>query len=144
MIEVLNLTSKKSLGKFLFDVASLAVKLISQEDSDLSIVLVGEQRIKKINKKYRRKDKTTDVLSFSFLEGTGKTKISGEIFLCPNYIYKQAKKLDNQPDEQLTRVMVHGILHLAGMDHEKDAKESEKMFRWQEEVTKKILKRTNL
>lgn len=95
MVEVNNLTRAVVDEKFLKKVA----KIVWQGKTDLSIALVGQKRIRELNKKYRGKDKATDVLSFSY----------GEIVIC----------LDKVAKGELARVLIHGILHLLGFGHDK-------------------------
>ena len=99
MIEVRNLTRSKIDQKFLI---GLAKKVLKRENRvlDISIVLVGRKRIRDLNKKYRKKDAATDVLSF----GDG----LNEIVICPAIV---------KTKEELAKVLVHGILHILGYEH---------------------------
>jgi len=111
MIEVRNLTRQKIDEKFFI---GLAKKVLKGENRvmDLSIVFVGKKRIRDINKKYRKKDKPTDVLSFG--EGLN------EIFICPAVVKNK---------KGLARVLIHGILHVLGYDHSEKMREKEQ--KWQ-------------
>jgi len=97
MIEVNNLTKEKVDEKFLEKVAKIVLTGERKTETDLSIALVGQERIKELNKKYRRKNKATDVLSFSY----------GEVVIC----------LDKVEKGGLARVLIHGILHALGFKH---------------------------
>lgn len=110
MIEVNNLTAISADEEFLKGVAK---KLLKEENKkvELSIALVSEARIKKLNKKYRGKNKVTDVLSF----GDG----LNEIVICPAII--KTKK-------ELARVLTHGILHILGYDHSKLMQKKEEYY----------------
>ena len=119
MIEINNLTKTKIDEDFLKGLAKKVLKSENGEKEDLSIAFVGEQRIKKINKKYRKQDKPTDVLSF---EG-------GEILLCLSQIGKNAKKHKVTFKKELAHVLIHGILHNLGYNHSKEMQEKEQ--RWQ-------------
>lgn len=108
----------------------------------LNAIAVSESKIKKINRKYRGKDKVTDILSFGEYETRLALKkekrreiFLGEIFFSPAFIIKQAKRsLPDKTKEVIIREMAyifsHGVLHLVGFDHE------EKMFAIQEKVAK--------
>lgn len=113
MIEVSNLTREKVDRKFLTE---LAKKVLKRENRvlDISIVLVGEKRIKTLNQKYRKKDEVTDVLSFG--------EDLNEIFICLSKVRKQAEKSFKK---ELAQVLIHGILHILGYEH------SELMFKKQ-------------
>ncbi len=95
----------------------------------ISIHLIGDKRMRRMNREYRGKDKTTDVLSFSTLDGTPIPRAAdtafgndwGDIFISIPQIKRQAKQYGRPYKEEFTRMLVHGILHLAGYDHEKTA-----------------------
>ncbi len=89
---------------------------------ELSIVLVGRDKIKSLNRKYRQKNQATDVLSF---EVSGS---EGEIFICPEVANKKAKKfyptssryasgLRGTSGNYLLFLVIHAIFHLKGMAH---------------------------
>jgi len=98
MIEINNLTKRKIEKE---ELKKLAKKVLKSENKkeDLSIAFVGEKRIRSLNKKYRKKDKATDVLSF----GDG----LNEIIICLNKVKKG----------ELAKVLIHGILHILGYEH---------------------------
>ena len=83
---------------------------------DLSVVLVKESKMRELNKVYRGKDKSTNVLSFPE-EELG----LGELVLCPAVIRKDAAKYGITFKAELTRIFIHGMMHLVGYDHAKDA-----------------------
>jgi len=114
MIEVNNLTKDRIADGFLKNIAR---KVLAKEPAslqkkaqDLSIALVKKEEIRKLNVKYRQKDKPTDVLSFSY--GS-----SGEVVICPDIVKENAKKYRNVFKEELARVLIHGILHILGYNH---------------------------
>ena len=119
MIEVNNLTTNPIDEEFLKGVARKVLEGENEAENNLSIVLVGQGRIRELNKKYRKKNKVTDVLTF----GNG----LNEIVICLREVKKNAKKYSITLEKELTRVLIHGILHLLGYNHEKDTKEAEKM-----------------
>ena len=102
MIEINNLTGRKIEEKFLKGLAIKVLKGENGEEIDLSIAFVDKKKIKQLNKKYRKKDKATDVLSFG--EGLN------EVVICP--AIAKTKK-------ELAEVLIHGILHILGHDHGK-------------------------
>ena len=124
MIEINNLTLGEVDEEFLRGVAKKILKGENKKELNLSIVFVGESRIKKLNKEYRGKNKVTDVLSFG--EGLN------EIVICLQEVKKNARKFNSSFKRELARVLVHGILHLLGYEHEKEKKEAEKMEKKQE------------
>ncbi len=122
MIEVNNLTNFKIAGKFFQETAKSVLKRERKNSLDLSVALLGEREMKRINEKFRKKNRPTDVLSFDY----GNV---GEIILCPDYIKKNAKNSEIAFENEFLKVFIHGILHILGYDHEKkmvDAKKMEK------------------
>ncbi len=100
----------------------------------LSILLVDDQEIRQINRRYRRLDKATNVLSFPF-GGDDNGLISGlpldelgDIFISIDTAHAEAKKYGQPLHDRLTWLITHGILHLAGYDHEGSAEEAALMF----------------
>jgi probable rRNA maturation factor len=131
MIEINNLTTLKIEEDFLRKIAGEVLKKEGKENSELSLVLTGQGRIKGLNKKYRGKNKITDVLSFSssrFFPVSGeKTEKLGEIAICLKEVKKKAGRYGLSFEKQIARTLIHGILHLLGYEHEKSVKEAEKM-----------------
>lgn len=104
----------------------------------LEIGLISNSEMKSLNKKYRGKNKPTDVLSFSRVEF--KTEFPsidiGEVLIATDVAKKQAPRFDNTYHEELARLTVHGVLHIFGYDHERSKKEEKVMFRLQDKALK--------
>lgn len=81
------------------------------EKYSLSIAFVGEEESKKINKKYRHKNKPTNILSFLL------HKNEGEIIICPAVVRREAKSFEKTFSQFLGFLVIHGMLHLEGMEH---------------------------
>lgn len=88
----------------------------------LSIAFVNEKVSRELNKKYRDKDKSTNILSFSL------SKTLGEIIICPTIVKKEAKNFDRTFPKFLGFLVIHGMLHLKGMDHSEKMEELEKKY----------------
>lgn len=135
MVEINNLTNSIINEKFLEKVAKSVLRGEKQtclsagrEKADLSIALVGQARIRELNKKYRKKNKATDVLAFLELKVPfQKMQALGEIIICPEEVSKNAKKFGFAFKKEIARVLIHGILHLLGYDHEKNKPAAQKM-----------------
>jgi len=133
MIEVNNLTTKEIDEEFLRNMAETVLRgEKTEENADLSIVLVGSRRIRKLNKDYRGKNKVTDVLSFSTSKKDEKNLFFnvnnlGEIIICLREIKKTAKRTGSNFKKELARCLIHGILHLLGYEHEKSKEGAKKM-----------------
>ncbi len=114
----------------------IAKKVLMKEqkgDLNLSIALVGQKVIKGLNKRYRKKNRPTDVLSYMY------SKNASEIVICPQVVKQNAKKFGTTFKKELARVLIHGILHLAGYNHEKKKTETKKMKEKEECYFSKIL-----
>ncbi|HCG99629.1 MAG: rRNA maturation RNase YbeY [Candidatus Aquicultor primus] len=95
-----------------------------EEDAELSIALVGEETMLDLNASYRGKDYPTDVLSFEVggdMPTAGNLpRLLGDVVICPAVAEKQAIEFDQTLDQELSLLLVHGILHLFGYDHDSD------------------------
>ncbi len=125
MIEVNNLTSYSINKKLLRETASEVFKKESvgrcSARDELSIALVGQKRIKELNKRYRGKNRPTDVLSFEGEKGLG------EVVICPDEVRRNAKRFNSNFKKELNLVLIHGILHLFGYDEEAGQKKKKIM-----------------
>ncbi len=88
----------------------------------LSIAYVGPKKSQELNKKYRGKNKPTNVLSFAL------HKNEGEILLCKNVIRKEAKNFDRTFENFLSFLVIHGMLHLKGHEHSSTMKKLEEKY----------------
>ena len=92
--------------------------------------------MRKINLKYRKIDKSTDILSF-YHDGPD-SELIGEIFISMQYVEKNCKKNRNSLFKEVTLLVIHGILHLLGYDHEISEQEEKKMRNKTRELFKLI------
>lgn len=100
--------------------------------SELVVVLVESKEAKKLNKQYRGRDYATDVLSFDDEHGLG------ELVICTNVILRQAREHGLTAELELTYMILHGVLHLLGYDHEVSKLEEKRMFAIQDRIFAKI------
>lgn len=104
-------------------------KVLKKSYSEISIIFLSKSKAKSINLQYRSKNYATDVLSFS-----GEGEILGELVLCPEVLKKQAIEHSLSFKEEVGYMLIHGVLHLLGYDHESCKKEAEKMFAIQDKA----------
>ena len=90
---------------------------------ELSLVFVGNSDSQKLNKKYRSKNKPTNVLSFPI------EKNVGEIFICIPVAKKEAMNFERSLNNFIALLFIHGLLHLKGMKHGKIMDKAEEKFR---------------
>jgi len=112
---------------------------IGHRRSELSIALIGDAEMAELNGTWRGKPRTTDVLSFSLLEGEAQERrgaLLGDVVISVETAAAQAAARHRGLDEELTRLLIHGLLHLIGYDHESDAEarvmEAEQRRLWRE------------
>jgi probable rRNA maturation factor len=126
-IEVNKKIKEKIAESILIKISEKTLKIIGKKEGEISIAIVGAREIKNLNRHYRNKDKVTDVLSFEYK----KIPLVGEVVICLPQVKRQGGK--NWKNE-LIFMLIHGILHLCGYDHEKGEKEAKKMEKLQEEI----------
>jgi probable rRNA maturation factor len=138
-----NTTRKKySTGFFEKIAAKACANAKLNRDIGLSINLVGNARIRELNREHRGKDKATDVLSFPLQETVRTSKNKGEqgilelgdIFICMPVAEAEATAEKVSLNDKLAFLTVHGFLHLLGYDHERSSGEASAMFKLQDRI----------
>ena len=106
----------------------------------VAVSCITDRRMTQLNRLYRHKNKSTDVLSFLPAEGLPRKgdKDWGDIFISPAYVRGEAKRRGILFKEEVLRMTVHGMLHLLGYDHVTDAQET-RMFGLQEKALARAL-----
>lgn len=135
--QITNLTEEKIDENDLVKVIEKVSELLGIESSIVSIVLVDNEYIHKINKEYRNVDRETDVISFAFMDDetnpeSGVTDL-GEIYISLEKAHSQSEEYGHSFKRELCFLLTHGLLHLLGYDHMTEEDEKE-MFGLQEEV----------
>ena len=103
---------------------------VGEASAELGIKFVGDQRMRALNRRYRGKDRTTDVLAFAMREAPHSSAgLLGDVVIAVPTAARQAKQGQRSLDEELTVLLIHGILHLCGYDHERSEKEARRMHR---------------
>lgn len=120
------------------------------ENCEVSVLLINDRAMRVLNRQYRGKDKTTDVLSFPQLRYSAKRKALsaryynainaqrttplGDIVINLHKAERQAKEYGVTFYREVERLLIHGLLHLIGYDHEKSGYEARKMRKLEEEL----------
>ena len=86
----------------------------------VNVLVTSSPEMKKLNARFRRKNKATDVLSFPAESVRGRTPFAGEIAISSDIAAMNAVRLGHSPALEVKVLVLHGILHLAGFDHERD------------------------
>jgi probable rRNA maturation factor len=107
---------------------------------EVSILLCNTAFIQQLNRDYRGVDDPTDVLSFLSTDDGPDTqyRYAGDIVIAPEVVEEQARDLDVPFEEELRRVIVHGLLHLAGYEHTSNDFQLEPMLLLQEQIVEEV------
>ncbi|CAN5655440.1 rRNA maturation RNase YbeY [soil metagenome] len=96
--------------------------LLSQNvpaSAELSVLLIGEEHMRRLNARFAGNDYATDVLSFPLMEGEEEGPlVLGDIVVCPAVAAKNAERLGHSQTEEMDTLLVHGLLHILGHDHQ--------------------------
>jgi probable rRNA maturation factor len=107
----------------LTDLADRILNDLDRSEAELSILITDDEEIRSLNRDYRSVDSPTDVLSFSQVEGDGPVvgpQLLGDVVISWETAQRQSRELGHAVSEEMKRLLVHGILHLLGYDHEGD------------------------
>ena len=112
---------------------------VGESQSELSLELVGDQRMRRLNRMYRKKDRTTDVLAFPMREShTPCPTLLGDVVISIPTALRQAREFGRTVGDELAALLVHGVLHLCGYDHERSAREALRMRRRETAILKML------
>ena len=100
----------------------IILPLLNCQNKELSILLTDDKKIRELNKQYRNKNISTDVLSFSQTEGKEdelEHNLLGDIVISTSTAMRQCSEHNLSIDEEIVLLLIHGILHLLGFDHDR-------------------------
>ena len=122
MLTIINKTSSSHWRIYDNDLIKIYNDILIEhnlEDKDLSLILVKSKYIKNINKEYRNKDYSTDVISFASCDDKDNidTDYLGDIFINVDKVIEQAKQLGHSERREISFLLMHGVLHCLGYDH---------------------------
>ncbi len=104
--------------------------LLDEADAELTVTLVDDAEIHRLNREFRHQDRPTDVLAFAMREGTrvaGDETILGDVVISLDTAERQARRRRVSTADEVRTLLVHGVLHLLGYDHERSAAEARRM-----------------
>jgi probable rRNA maturation factor len=113
------------------------------KNPEVSILLLDDPQIRDLNREYRKKDKSTDVLSFPMLDETSgnvQPQLLGDIVISVETAEKQAHNRKCALYKELSILLIHGMLHLLGYDHELSKKDEEEMQKQESRIFEGIIK----
>lgn len=119
--------------------AQTILTLLDQHQRELSLALVDNREIQELNARYRNKNEPTDVLSFpsggQFFE---EEVILGDVVISVEKAEERARKGRKTVEQEIVTLLIHGILHLLGYDHERSQREAKIMRRLERKVSRAL------
>lgn len=137
----IHIQTKKEADKYrhiIFKACENALLFMGKKRKSLSILITDEKQIRELNKKFRNTDYATDVLAFSSDEKS--STYLGDIAVSLTQAKKQAKEYKEKLEDELARLVIHGVLHLLG-ETDYTSKTKKRMWDKQEQILK-LLKQT--
>jgi probable rRNA maturation factor len=130
---------KKFPSRSLKKMARAILVLVGHARAELSLVLIGNIEMRKLNAKYRRKDYPTDVLSFP-IEQTlpAAHRVLGDVIISVEMARQQAKERGRATDQEMATLLIHGIVHLLGYDHERSSRDARVMKRLENKIYRQL------
>jgi rRNA maturation RNase YbeY len=120
---------------------------VGKPRAGLSLLIVGDRSMRRLNRRYRGKDRTTDVLAFPMRTGSSRvtrhaspvtSSLLGDIVISLPQAERQARQAGHSLDREITVLVIHGLLHLLGYDHERSAREARRMARREALVLRRL------
>lgn len=135
--------AERELKKIIAQAITLpAVKKLGPQPATswtVSVSLIGATAMTRLNSAYRGKNRPTDVLSFHSPEIFQRQGILGELVICLPVLKRQARELKHTPEMELKVLLVHGLLHLLGMDHELGPKQAVEQAKFEQKILEMLL-----
>ena len=120
MIEVVNRQRSKRVTTRKWTVLTAKMlQVIGKPDASVTIAFVSDARIRELNLRFRGIDKATDILSFPNADATAENNL-GDLAISLSRAASQARENDLELDQEIAQLILHGLLHLCGYDHETD------------------------
>jgi len=133
---------KKLPGRKIKKIALTILELVGEENAELSLALIGNLEIKKLNARYRKKDYATDVLSFPVAGIVLKEpRLLGDVVVSVEKAAEQAKARGHSSEQELVTLLIHGVVHLIGYDHERSARDARAMRRVEKRIYRQLCER---
>jgi probable rRNA maturation factor len=110
--------------------AQVILSALDNPEAELSILIVDDPQIEVLNKKYLNREGPTNVIAFPMQEGDYSQispQLLGDVVISIETTERESKNSGLSLEERFTQLIIHGILHLFGYDHEEDEKEAELM-----------------
>jgi probable rRNA maturation factor len=125
-------------------VALKILNSLNRPDAEISILIVDDMRIQELNRDYLQRDKPTNVISFSMLEGevvSVNPQLLGDVVISADTAARDAAEANTPFENELYFLLLHGILHLLGYDHERGTAEDAELMEAKERELFAIVER---
>ena len=133
---------KKFPARRLKKIALAILELVGRKNTELSLALIGDREMQQLNAQYRGKDYPTDVLSFPVDRGVAlSTPLLGDVIISVDKAAAQAREQRRALDDEMITLLIHGIVHLMGYDHERSAKDARIMTRLEKKILRQLCER---
>jgi probable rRNA maturation factor len=127
------------------DLKKIAAAILTAVDkgrAELSVALVGDEEMRPLNAKYRKKNKTTDVLSFPADPAMpSKAALLGDVIISVEQAKRQAEERKTSIKIEMVTLLIHGILHLLGYDHERSQRQAKIMATLEQKLLSHLCER---
>jgi len=123
------------------EITSRVLRAVNLEEAQVSISVVGDDEMARLNGQYLGRPWTTNVMAFSQVEGEGgylTPNLLGDVVICGDTCLREAEEAGMDFRERFLELLVHGILHLLGRDHEGDERERNSMEKEEETIVSKV------
>lgn len=133
---------KKFSARRLKKVALAILDLVGRKNTELSLALIGDREMQQLNAQYRGKDYPTDVLSFPVETSVALSpQLLGDVIISVDKASAQARERRRPLDDEMITLLVHGIVHLLGYDHERSTQDARIMTRLEKKILRQLCER---
>ena len=118
-------------------IAKETLNALGFPEGELSLSLVDDQEITELNQRYLDRPRATDVIAFPMREGEFSEispQLLGDVVISTETAQRQAEEIGHSLEEEVARLLLHGILHLAGYDHERPGSQAQAMRKKEKEL----------
>ena len=118
--------------------------LIGEPSADMNVSLVGDRRMRRLNHRFRHKDRSTDVLAFAFRQARAPHGFHqaaahlGDVVIALPTAQRQANAAGRSLEEELVTLLIHGVLHLCGYDHDRSRAEALRMQKKERQMRQQL------
>jgi probable rRNA maturation factor len=116
---------------------------LGYKDPEVNLLLVDDDEITQLNRRYFRRNRPTNVIAFPMAGGPGAwiaSRVLGDVVISAQTAERQAREAGKKAEEEILFLMVHGILHLLGFDHEGPGKKRQEMEKKERELFSLLMK----